>query len=233
MSATAKVNQATNAASWVNNNRRRALRVDVRSSGCPVTIEFPELNNNRRFNVGVLAELGARFLTDGLHLTQLRGYELDTRLRLGPIELKLRARVVVTDGSGCAVEFLDPPAASRQLIRDLFELELTAAAMMPYHVFSTVNPGLTHTTVYADSEGNMIELQLYGDRLDGIAGQLRALDVKFGWNRQRPRFLKTSGLGDDRTQGPHFRDRLTSFISNLQGLDASIRQAAMEAVASV
>ena len=169
-------------------------------------------------------------MTGGLQLLQLKGYELDTRLFLGPIELKLRARIVMLDASSCAIEFLNPAPASRQLIKDLFELELTAAAMMPYHVFSTVNPGLTHTTVYSDGDGNMIELQLFGDRLDGMVGQLRALDVKFGWNRSAPQALRTTGLGDDRTQGPHFRDRLRSFISNLPGLDPSIRKAAIDAV---
>jgi hypothetical protein len=215
---------------WIQNNRRRAIRVDVRGSSCRVTIEFPELNNHRRFEVCVLAELGGRFLTNGLQLSQLKGYELDTRLFLGPIELKVRSRIVMIDSNSCALEFLNPDPASRQLIRDLFELELTAASMMPYHVFSTVNPGLTHTTVYADGDGNLIELQLFGDRLDGMEGQLRALDVKFGWHRGQPSSLKTTSLGDDRTQGPHYRDRLKSFISNLQGLDPSIRQAAIDAI---
>jgi hypothetical protein len=210
---------------------RRALRVDIRGSSCTAFLSFPELGP-QRYQVFTLAELGAKFTSVGSKIPSLKGYNVDANLHLGPLQIPVQTKVVYADAATTAVEFVNPSESVRTLIRDMFELELTAAALVPFHNYSSAIPGPTHTTVYSDGDAHNLELIMTEDRLDGITGTLTVMDIRFVWMRNKPSPLRISSLNDERTHGPHLKRHLVSFLRNLQGLNPKIRDAIERAIAA-
>ncbi len=202
--------------------RRRAVRVDIRGGSCPVYISYPELSE-RKFPVVTIAELGAKYMTGGATVDSLKGHEIQACLHFGPIRTMVRTRMVQVDPSSAAIEFMEPDEATRDLIRDAFELELTAASLVPFHNFTSPIPGPTQTTVYSDGDAHVLELFVKNDQLVGVAGKLQVLDLRFVWSHAKPNRMKVMDMGEERTQGPHFRKRLMSFVRNLQGLSPKVK----------
>ncbi len=162
-------------------------------------------------------------------MSSLHGHEIQACLHFGPVRTPVKTKMVQVDANSASIEFIEPTDATRDLIRDAFELELTAASLVPFHNFTSPIPGPTQTTVYSDGDAHVLELFVKNDQLVGVAGKLQVLDLRFAWSETAPKRLKVMDLGEERTQGPHFRKRLMSFVRNLQGLKPDIR-AALERV---
>jgi hypothetical protein len=209
--------------------RRRAVRVDIRGGSCPVYISYPEVSD-RKFPVTTIAELGAKYVTEGANVSPLLGHEILACLHFGPIRTTIQTRMVSVEGDAAAVEFSAPTDAFRALIRDAFELELTAASMVPFHNFTSPLPGPSQTTVYSDGESHVLELFVRNNRLVGLCGKLSSLELKLVWSESKR--LKIVDIGEERTQGPHFKKRLMSFVRNLQGLQPQIRETLESVISS-
>jgi|GEM_PF-6779157 len=200
--------------------QRKALRVDIQRSCCPVFVNYPELGE-KKFPVTVLGELGAKYSTNGTKLISLTGHPIAARLFFGPIQAEVTTKMVYGGEACAALQFIEPSSTIRQMIRTTFELELTAASLMPFHNFSSFVPGHTHTTNYSDGESSM-ELFFSAHELVGMTGIVQALEVRFLWSNKNPGLFKIIGLDDDRTQGPELRRQLVSFVHNLHGLSPDL-----------
>jgi hypothetical protein len=200
--------------------KRRVPRVDVRCTQLPIFISYPAVSP-QRFGVSTIAELGCRFITDRLNVGPLLGKLLDTQLHIGHASFGLRTKMVSTDPRGASLQFMVPDARFREMIRELFKPELVATGLSPFHSYSALVAGPTHTIIYSDGGGNQIELQMNNKRLEGVHAELEILDTRFGWTRKTT--AEVVRLSDERVQGPAVRDRLISFVRNLQDLDPQIR----------
>ncbi len=206
--------------------KRKATRVDIRSTDLPVYISYPDLSPHQ-FAVSMIAELGAQYITEDWDVSTLQGHLLNCVLQLGQSKFTIRSRVVNVGQGYASVEFLDPPFQARHIIRELFKAELIAARLAPFHSFSSLVAGPTHTTIYSDGSTNTLELLMKNDHLEAISGELEILDMKFSWARNRP--AEFARMSDRRIQGPTQRNRLLSFIRNLPDLHPKIRQAVEQA----
>jgi hypothetical protein len=200
--------------------KRRVPRVDARCGQLPIFLSYPEISA-QRFGVSTIAELGCRFTTDRLNVTSLLGRILDTTLHVGHGSFTLRSKMVSIDPGGASVQFLAPDEIVREMIRELFGPEFVATTLSPFHSYSSVVAGPTHTTIYSDGAGNQLELQMNNRRLEGVTAELEILDTRLAWSRRSaPQVVRIS---DNRVQGPAVRNRLISFLRNLQDLDPQIR----------
>jgi hypothetical protein len=201
--------------------KRKAVRADIQANPMVVNLSYPQLSP-QLFKVTTIAELGCRYLTRDTDVHKLKDHVLHSILHLGPRQIPLDTRLVGTRPGWAAIEFIDPPGEARDLISEIFRLELKAASLTPFISFSTVMSGPTHTMIYSDGDSNALELQMKNDRLESFVGTLTILDLKFSWNRLRPNMLSIRGISDEKTQGPGYKGQLLSFIRNLQDLHPAV-----------
>jgi hypothetical protein len=214
-----------------NENRRRCPRINVTHARCKVFVSYPELGQIK-YPVHTLGEYGAKFATTNPKVSSLRGYEVQSTIHLGPFKLDLRSKMVYNDAHFAAVEFLDRDQQLRQLMSELFQLELTAISLSPFQNFSSAAGGSTCSTTYSDNHGNIVEVFTDREGLSALRGQIQPLDLKFVWTHSSRGEFRMSTVAGQPVNPREYRDQIFTVLNNLMGLHPTLHQAALETISA-
>src|SRR4051812_9642075 len=167
------------ASALANENRRRCPRINVTFARSKAYMVYPELGAKMKYPVHILGEYGCKFEVTNPKVASLRNYDVTACLHLGPFKLDVRTKMVYNDPSFAAVEFLDRDVQRRQVLNELYQLELIVVSLSPFQNFSSFNGGCA--TAYSDDHGNLVEVFTSRDGLQALRGQVQCLDLKFVW----------------------------------------------------
>ena len=218
------------ASALANENRRRCPRINVTSARCKAYMVYPDLGSSVKYPVHILGEFGAKFATSNPKVASLRNYDVPSCLHLGPFKIDLRSKMVYNDPKFAAVEFLDREQQLKQVLSELYQLELVVVSLHPFQNFNSSNGGCS--TTYQDEAGNLVEVFTTTDGLSALRGQISVLDLKFVWTNTGKGGLRTSNLAGQPVNAREYRDQLLSVMNNLTGLHPQVQHVAIAAVAA-
>jgi hypothetical protein len=219
------------ASALANENRRRCPRINITSARFKAFVVYPELGASVKYPVQILGEYGCKFVTTNPKVASLRGYEVPACLHLGPFKIDVKTKMVYNDPQFAAVEFVDRDQQLRQVMHEIYQLELLAVGLSPFQNFSSSNGGSTCSTTYSDDHGNLVEVFTSREGLSALRGQIQFLDVKFVWTNNGKASLRMSNMAGQTVPTREYRDQLLSVLNNLTGLHPQIHHIAMAAVA--
>jgi hypothetical protein len=191
---------------------------------------YPELGATVKYPVHILGEFGAKFATSNPKVASLRNYDVTSCLHLGPFKLDVRSKMVYNDPKFAAVEFLDRDQQVRQVLNELYQLELIVVSLSPFQNFSSANGGCS--TTYSDDHGNLVEVFTSKDGLAALRGQIQFLDLKFVWTSSAQGVIRMTNLAGQPVPPREYRDQLLSVMNNLTGLHPQVQHVAIAAVAA-
>jgi hypothetical protein len=202
----------------------------VTAARCKAFMVYPELGSAVKYPIHILGEFGAKFATSNPKVASLRNYDVPSCVHLGPFKIDLRSKMVYNDPHFAAVEFLDRDKQLKQVMSELYELELLTVSLHPFQNFSSVNGGCS--TTYSDDLGNLVEVFNTKDGLSALRGQIHFLDLKFVWTSTANTGIRMSSLAGQPVNPRDYRDQLLSVMNNLTGLHPQVHQVAIAAVAA-
>lgn len=218
------------ASALANENRRRCPRINVTAARCKSFVVYSELGSGVKYPVHILGEYGAKFATSNPKVASLRNYDVNSCLHIGPFKIDVRSKMVYNDAQFAAVEFLDRDRELKQVMAELYQLELLTVSLHPFQNFSSTNGGCS--TTYSDDQGNLVEVFTTKDGLSALRGQIQYLDVKFVWTSNANSGIRMSNLAGQPVNPREYREQLLSVMNNLTGLHPQVQYVAIAAVAA-
>jgi hypothetical protein len=200
---------------------RKNPRIDLSANEHPVSIHFHEICPDL-FPLQTLSETGMSFNPGQYDFGELSRRDLVARVQIGRKHFDLAVKVVLVKKGAVALEMVNPPPALRDTIRAQFKAEFLAVSLQPFHSYSGMFAGATHTLIYSDGCGNTLQLAMKESSMEGLFAELRHFGARLKWSAQEP-FCATS-LATGKPLQYEIRRMIISFIRNLPDLPLQLVQ---------